>query len=161
DRFSPLEISSLIRHGYCVARKTCRTHPDLFGTELPSNDPWDPIPTARGAAPPAAKATHSNGSPKAPAAATVEARTLQKSALRRIWGTLLDFRDWTSYVYVPILVPILILLPYIVVKSYQRSHRINQLVESLSQGSRDLDQMTRLLEGPSVPWKGVGFEEVA
>jgi hypothetical protein len=32
---------------------------------------------------------------------------LQASAIRRIWGTLLDWRDWTSYVYVPIIVPIL------------------------------------------------------
>ena len=70
--------------------------------------------------------------------ATVEARTLQASALRRIWSTLLDYRDWTSYIYVPLLVPILFLLPYLVVKSYQRSQRINHLVESLSQGSRDL-----------------------
>ena len=35
DRFSPLEISSLVRHGYCVGRKACRSHPDLFGAELP------------------------------------------------------------------------------------------------------------------------------
>ncbi len=35
DRFSPLEISSLVRHGYCVARKICRAHPNLFGAELP------------------------------------------------------------------------------------------------------------------------------
>jgi predicted acylesterase/phospholipase RssA len=27
DRFSPLEISSLIRHGYCVGRKACRARP--------------------------------------------------------------------------------------------------------------------------------------
>src|SRR5262245_31770200 len=30
DRFSDLEISSLVRHGYCVARKTCRSKPELF-----------------------------------------------------------------------------------------------------------------------------------
>src|SRR5262249_28097416 len=44
DRFSLLEISSLVRHGYCVGRKACRARPDLFGTELPNNSPWDPIP---------------------------------------------------------------------------------------------------------------------
>ena len=52
---------------------------------------------------------------------------------------MLDRRDWISYVYVPLLVPILVLLPYLVVKSHQRSHRLNQLVQSLSQGSRDLE----------------------
>src|SRR5262249_19727294 len=28
DRFSPLEISSLVWHGYCVGRKACRTQPE-------------------------------------------------------------------------------------------------------------------------------------
>ena len=35
DRFSPLEMSCLIRHGYCVGRQTCRARPDLFGADLP------------------------------------------------------------------------------------------------------------------------------
>jgi hypothetical protein len=46
DRFSTLEISSLVRHGYCVGRKACRAHPDLFGPDLPGNAPWDPLPTS-------------------------------------------------------------------------------------------------------------------
>jgi predicted acylesterase/phospholipase RssA len=39
DRFSELEIDCLIRHGYCVGRKACRTLPEVFGTELPSDPP--------------------------------------------------------------------------------------------------------------------------
>ncbi len=35
DRFSPLEISALVRHGYGVGRKACRSHPALFGTDIP------------------------------------------------------------------------------------------------------------------------------
>src|SRR5206468_2323725 len=62
--------------------------------------------------------------------------------------------DWVSYLYVPILVPILVLLPYFVAKSYQRSQRISQIVDSLAQGSRDLTKMTELLEGPVTPWTG-------
>jgi hypothetical protein len=34
DRFSELEISSLVRHGYRVGRKACRARPDLFGDDL-------------------------------------------------------------------------------------------------------------------------------
>lgn len=204
DRFSPLEISSLIRHGYCVGRKTCRAHPELFGAELPANAPWDPNPVvapservaaglqrrsqataspyrriwnqfldrwdrhdAPGAdmpgnlpgvsvpAPPA-------GPPREPAEVTVEARTLQASAVRRIWSTLLDFRDWTSYVYVPIIVPLLLLTPYLVIKSYQRSHQANQLMQSFAQGSHDFDKMSFLLDnGTEVPWTGADAEEVS
>jgi hypothetical protein len=90
----------------------------------------------------------------------VDARTLQASALRRIWSTLWDFRDWISYLYVPILVPILVLLPYVTFKVYHRYHRINQIVESLAQSSRDLEQMSRLLDGPVTPWTGETPEEV-
>jgi hypothetical protein len=61
---------------------------------------------------------------------------------------------------VPILVPILVLLPYVVVKAYQRSHRINQIVESLAQSSHDLEQMSRLLDGPLTSFRGDPAEEV-
>jgi len=234
DRFSPLEISSLIRHGYCVGRKACRVRPELFGTELPDNAPWDPIPgpcgeapldpvatclngpsneptaptvgartlqawarrriwstvldflksrRARpdpfgadlpsnipvdpptgppGAAPPVPVARRQDGPSREPTPTTVEARALQASALRRIWSTLLDYRDWTSYVYVPLLVPLLLLMPYFIVESYQRSHRTNQLIESFAQGSPDLKHMSRLLDnGPEEGWTGVAAEDVS
>jgi hypothetical protein len=160
DRFSPLEISSLVRHGYCVGRKVCRAHPELFGAELPLGAPWDPSAGPRATAPPAAVALPGRGPLAEPVAATVEARALQDSALRRIWSTLLDRRDWTSYVYVPLLVPILILVPYLVVKFHERSQRNNHLVESLSQGSRDLEKMSQLFEGRQEPWIGEPAEEV-
>ena len=74
------------------------------------------------------------------------------SANRRIWSTLLDYRDWASYVYVPLLVPIFFLLPYFAIKFYQHSHRANQLIHSFAQGSRDLETMGRLLDnGPERP----------
>ncbi len=161
DHFSPLEISSLIRHGYCVGRKVCRAKPDLFGAELPQNPPWDPISAERGVESVSSADASPTGPGHEPAPVTREARELQHSALRRIWSSLLDYRDWISYVYVPILVPILVLMPYLVAKSYQRSHRISQIVDSLAQGSRDLTQMTELLEGPVKPWVGVSAEQVA
>ena len=148
DRFSPLEIRSLVQHGYCVGRKVCRTRPDVFGADLPAGAPWDPISGSR--TPTAAPATDSPR--RVSASVTADARTLQKSAIRRIWSTLLDFRDWTSYVYVPIIIPILVVLPYAGVKLYRHSQRINQIVQSLTQSSQDLQQMSRLIEGPVEPW---------
>jgi hypothetical protein len=167
DRFSALEISSLVQHGYCVGRKACRARPDLFGTDLPGNAPWDPIPARHAATNSSTIAQRSflqtraeSPARREPAPTTVEARTLQTSALRRIWSTLLDYRDWVSYLYVPILIPILVLLPYVVAKSYQRSHRLSQLIDSLSQGSPDLVTMTRLFDGRMKPWIGETAEEV-
>jgi hypothetical protein len=114
DRFSKLEISSLIRHGYCVARKSCRARPELFGTELPSNEPWDPIPKASSAEAHMAAQQLPIGRSTEPTAETRDARKLQESAARRIVSTLLDYRDWASYIYVPLLMPIFFLMPYFV-----------------------------------------------
>lgn len=165
DRFSDLEISALVRHGYCVARKACRARPDLFGAELPVNAPWDPVPAQDGASAPAAMQDARSRAPrpyrdKEPAPATTDARKLQASAFRRVWSTMLYWRDWVSYVYVPIIIPLVVVLPYFTMKAYQRSHRLSELVESLSQGSRDLEVMTGLLEGPVDPFPGEPAEEV-
>src|SRR6185437_12214850 len=34
DQFSELEISTLVRHGYCVARSSCQSRRELFGNDL-------------------------------------------------------------------------------------------------------------------------------
>jgi predicted acylesterase/phospholipase RssA len=176
DRFSELEINCLVRHGYCVGRKACRALPEVFGTKLPDNPPWEPKDEKRAApvavaAPgaatpgatepaPAAPAPAAHGPMHEPAPITKEARTLNASAARRIWSTLLDHRDWTSYVYVPIIIPILVLLPYAAIKYYRHTHRIHQIVQSLAQESRDVEQMSRLLDGPVAPWTGEAAEQL-
>lgn len=206
DAFTPLEISSLVRHGYCIGRKACRSRPDLFGGELPDHPPWDPIPQQPAATPPLAgsqcepaalpeptptaadardpqasatgrvrspwfgrrvwttyiyrKGSHGlASSSREPTATTAEARELQLSSTRRILGSLFDRRDWTTYIYVPILVPILLFLPYFSIHYYQRSVRLNNLSQSFAQGSPDLAQLSRMLDdGPPAPWTGVAVE---
>jgi predicted acylesterase/phospholipase RssA len=172
DRFSDLEISGLVQHGYCVARKVCRSRPDLFGEEFPKDYPWDPLPRTSGAAVTQRSATwlarllrwpaagERNGDKCAPAADTCKARTLQGAAVRRIWSRLLDHRDWVSYLYAPIIIPLVILLPYFAYKAYQHSYNVNQLFASLSPGSPDLDCMSRLLDAPIKPWTGEPAEEI-
>lgn len=160
DRFSPLEINCLVQHGYCVARKACRDHPEVFGTAHPAGPRWVPKLDTPAAPVSTGIAAITPEPVRGPIEITRDARTLHSSSVRRIWSSLLDYRDWTSYIYVPIIVPILVLLPYFAMKYYERSHRINQIVESLAQGSRDVEQMTRLLEGPIPPWTGESAEEL-
>ncbi|MGE5801152.1 MAG: patatin-like phospholipase family protein [Gemmatimonadota bacterium] len=155
DRFSTLEIRSLVQHGYCVARKVCRSRPELFGADLPASAPWDPLPEQQSVPPAPAGAPVPDRPQGAGASVTSDARALQKSAIRRIWSTLLDFRDWTSFLYVPLLVPILVVLPYVSIKFYRHARAMNVIVESLTQSSRDLEQMSRLIQGPVKPWVGV------
>lgn len=168
DRFSMLEISSLVRHGFCVGRKVCRERPDLFGEKLPDGVPWDPVPSSKGAGPPVSPTSSlsplsslKKGVRGESAQAAVDARTLQASAFRRFWSTILDYRDWVTYIYVPIIVPILVLLPYVVVRFYQRSHIEKHILDTFVQGNYELDLLTRLLEnGPAKRWTGVPAEEV-
>ncbi|QIF00020.1 patatin-like phospholipase family protein [Roseimicrobium sp. ORNL1] len=160
DHFTPLEISSLVRHGYCVARKICRSRPDVFGESLPDTPPWEPIPERR----PVTDEARENANPvtpdRAPTEATNESRELQGSANRRVWSSFFDRRDWVTFVYVPILVPIVLLLPYLSLQYYKRMVRLNTLTLSFAQGSPDLARLGNLLdEGAQKPWTGVKVEE--
>lgn len=189
DRFSSLEISSLTRHGYCVGRKVCREHLELFGPDLPANSPWDPIAKASEATSIVPLATrpveasgngseataetqplrvstarrrwrilpdwarHLAGQGREPSPTTVKARMLKASAGRRIWSTFLDYRDWISYVYVPLLMPIFILLPYFVKQYYESTHRNILIAHAISQGNPAIETLNRLLrDGPDEPW---------
>jgi predicted acylesterase/phospholipase RssA len=158
DAFSPLEISCLIRHGYCVGRKTCRSRTDLFGSEFPTNPPWDPLssPSLPEKASPDSKADGSNQEANPD---TKMARQLQASASRKIWSTLLSLRDWTSYIYIPLLL-LLLLVPYFLIDSYRESKRVSRLIESISHGNPDFEIMSQLMRAPMRPFKGVVAEEV-
>jgi hypothetical protein len=94
------------------------------------------------------------------APATRHARLLQHSAARRIWSTLFRIRDWTSYIYVPLLILLLILLPYFAVRSYLASRRDNRLVESLALSNPNVDILRQLMAGPVEPFPGEPAEEV-
>ena len=174
DAFSPLEISCLTRQGYCIGRKACRSRTDLFGTELPSNPPWDPIPPTDVPqnAPPASRPDESNKDQNASPASrldgsnqetnpnTLMARQLQASASRRIWTSLLSMKDWTSFAYVPFIL-LLLLVPYFLVESYQQSRRLSRLIDSISHGSSEFEVMSQLMRAPMRSFKGVTVEEGA
>ena len=46
DRFSEREISGLVRHGYCVSRKSWTEATQTADTAAPMQPPWDPTPHA-------------------------------------------------------------------------------------------------------------------
>ena len=72
----------------------------------------------------------------------------------------MDGRCWTIgigvlYLYVPLLVPILIVLPYFGMKWHHEAQVAQQLIESVAQGNRDFGVMGKLLnEGPVAPFVG-------
>jgi hypothetical protein len=120
-----------------------------------------PLPAPRGGAAVAPAVTEQDGPARAPAADTTDARALRASAVRRVWSTLWDRRDWVAYIYVPIIVPLLVLVPYLVVSTYQRTHWLGVLVQSFSQGSRDLETLSQMLKNRPASWPGEPAEEAS
>jgi predicted acylesterase/phospholipase RssA len=166
DRFSPLEITALVRHGYCVARKQCRSRPEVFGTDLPTSPPWDPVAGTGETAPAQAVGTNvgpglkSDGASTTPGLATEEAQQLHRSAGRRVWSTLLDFRDWPTYVYVLLLVLLLGVLPVFVWRDRQQASVNAMIVDAIAHGSPDFRKILELMQRDTAPaWTPQTFED--
>ncbi len=155
DRFSPLEIRALVGHGYCVARKKCKSQPNVFGTEFPDSPPWNPLePTA------ANMEMDSTGSHPTPAFSdtfsksgnvTSDVRSIRKSAHRRVWSTLLDFRDWPTYVYIPLVVFLFAVLPYWAYQQYRQAKLNATVVEAIAGGDPEFRKILDLVKKQSLP----------
>ncbi|HVX15475.1 MAG TPA: patatin-like phospholipase family protein [Pirellulales bacterium] len=167
DAFSPLEISTLIRHGYCVARSTCRREPELFGHDLPSLPPWDPVDhgttTATGSGKP--RRMSLLGNQRGPTAEVVAARVLQHSAARRVWSRLFDYKDWVSYVYLALLLPLLSIVP---LSSWRYWHergeakKTHQAIDAIARSGQDQQVVADLVRNrPLAPWQPPPYEDVA
>lgn len=156
DQFSPVEIAALVRHGYCVARKQCRSRPDLFGKDLPCSPPWNPIATIGDTAlahEPVADAPglKSELALTATSRATEEARELRRSAGRRVWSTFLNFRDWPTYVYIPLLVLLLGVLPVFIYRYRQQASVNAMIIDAIAHGSPDFRKILDLVQSEPAP----------
>ena len=167
DRFSPLEITALVQHGYCVARKQCRTRPDLYGSNLPSTPPWDPMKSSDAAGSQHAKTAPSeldvarDASPPVTALVTRQAQQLRGSAGRRVWSTLLDLRDWPTYVYIPLLFLLLVVVPVQVYRYRQKANTNAMIVDAITHGSPDFLKMFEIVERSTPAWNPLPVQDVS
>lgn len=157
DRFSDLEVSSLVRHGYCIARKMCRTRGGFLGADVPSHEPWNPVT--------ADAANSSEVAQSEPVSKETlglhTARQLQGSTGRKIWSTLLSLRDWPSYVWVCLAILLLIFVPYSYFKTMERAERQQLVLTAIAEMSPDYHRLLNLLEhGPDAEFETMPFEEV-
>jgi predicted acylesterase/phospholipase RssA len=157
DRFSPLEITALVGHGYCVARKQCRSRPDLYGSNLPTTPPWDPMkaPDEPVSQPvltdPSGKDQSRNATPPVTALVTRQAHQLRRSAGRRVWTTLLDLRDWPTYVYIPLLFLLLVVLPVQVYRYRRQANTDAMIVHAITHGSPDFRKILEIVQSSTTP----------
>jgi predicted acylesterase/phospholipase RssA len=155
DRFSSKEINVLAQHGYEVARKVCRERNLLGNGQLPDGPPWAPI-SSQGATHPAANASSRlRISPE-----TQLARQLRKSSRRRVWSTLLNWRDWPSYVYLAIAFLLLFFVPLQVYQIYRKSQVQGEIIDAISKGDPDIRQILELARtDPTSDWVSAQVHE--
>ncbi len=158
DRFRRIEISGLIRHGYCVARNVCRSLPSAISEAVAEGPPWDP--TARDVEE-NDKASKFRWRSDRGVSVTKSARDLQNGANRRVWSALLDPQDWLTWIYVPLLVFLLAVLPWYVHRAYRHAHLTADLTRAVVKTRHDFGKTLELLEFDTPPQPvSSGFKEV-
>lgn len=158
DRFSDLEISSLVQHGYCVARNICRTQADFFKTDIPSGAPWNPVAEETGRT----ETDSTRGQTASDEALGLRtARQLQQSSRRRIGTRLLSLRDWPTYVWVVLALCLAVSLPYYAYKMRQRAQQQRMVLTAVADMSPDYRKILALLKnGPAARIQAMPFEDV-
>lgn len=148
DCFSDEEVNALSQHGYEVARKVYQDqHPTEGFPPLPVPS-WAPVAEKRLPGPDTVPAESTEASP-----AAVSARQLRRSSSRRVWSTLLSFRDWTSYIYLALAFFVLCYLPLQVYQVYRRAQIVANVNEAISQGDPDIRRVLEMVDrDPSTDW---------
>ncbi|MEM8668842.1 MAG: patatin-like phospholipase family protein [Planctomycetota bacterium] len=159
DSFSDAEINALAQHGYEVARKVYHTHvpPDQDSfVESTNKKPWAPIPEKRL---PGCERGNSSRSEIAPA--VLASRQLRRSSVRRVWSTMLNLRDWTSYVYIAIALMLFVYLPWTMHQLYERSVLLSMVNDAIAEGNPDISRVLNMVgNDPVVDWTPENVSEV-
>lgn len=141
DRFSNMEVSALVQHGYCAARNSLK-NPDLPSEEIPGGAPWDPF-RDRDTEP------LSSEDPIEQAAALTTARQLRKSSSRKVWSTLFSLRDWPSYVWISVLILLAVSLPYYAIKLNRAAQQQQNVLAGIAEMSPQFRTLLSLVQdGP-------------
>lgn len=154
DQFSNLEITALVQHGYCVARQVCRENTLVPTDSIPTGPPWNPL-NSRSRLSDVDRIDLSD-----PRHSLKTARLLQGSAVRRVFSTLLSFRDWPTYVWLPLFTMLITIIPFVLYTSRATAIQQGQVLSAVAQTSplyRDVLELLQNETAPSIP--EISFEE--
>ncbi len=159
DQFSDLEMTSLIQHGYCVARVQCRSQGGQLASSIPSDPPWTPLDAFPDV--PSTDATRERR-PSIASPSLQVARKLRRSSSRRIWGALLNFRDWPTYVWIVLILALTISLPLAVFEANDRARQQRMVLTAIAEMSPDYGTIVSLIQqGASTSMPTMPFTEVS
>ena len=101
-------------------------------------------------------------SPPVTALVTRQAQELRQSAGRRVWSTLLDLRDWPTYVYIPLLFLLLVVLPVYLYRYRRQANTNAMIVEAITSGSPDFRKILEIVQLSTTPaWTPLPVQEVS
>lgn len=160
DRFSDLEVNALVAHGYEVARDVLR-QADEADRAVPAGPPWEPLPgshSLRAATVDALRdlSVADTARTAATSAAARLAQRLRRSSGRKVWSTLLDWRDWPSYLYVAAALLLFVALPVHVYRLHRHATMLTNVIKSIAKGDPDIRLVLDLVDrDPTTAWKTV------
>jgi predicted acylesterase/phospholipase RssA len=170
DRFSDLEIAALVRHGYEVTRATHRHLADRSDVPVYEGPAWTPLP-GRHVLSDLVAATSQPGEASLPDAAArpdgtsrtgatcptaAVAADLRRGGRRRVWSTLLDPRDWPTWIYAVLAALIFVWLPLRLYRIHRHAELLAGVIDSIAKGDPEIRMVLDLVDGdPSSSWAAV------
>ena len=184
DRFSDLEVNTLVGHGYEVARSVHRRMLVVGQSPVHEGPVWLPLPgdqALRGQAPGAPAVGEEPCDPaESPSGVGTEVRaaasalrsgtartggtnprallatTLRRSSRRKVWSTLLDFRDWPSWIYLALGLLFLVWLPIRFWQMHRHERMLTSVINSIAKGDPDIRLVLDLVENdPLRDWSPI------
>jgi predicted acylesterase/phospholipase RssA len=167
DRFSDLEANALVAHGYEVARSMHRRIADKTLRPVHEGQPWEPVPGRHSviATKPAAAGPGRAAGTARTVATSSSARLseqLRRSSQRKVWSTLLDWRDWPTYVYLALGFLLFIYLPVRGYRLHRHAAMLTSVIDSIAKGDPDIRLVLDLVESdPLDGWQKVEITDAA
>jgi predicted acylesterase/phospholipase RssA len=147
DRFTDLEVSTLVQHGYCVARQRCCNVEGLVSTPESTGKPWNPIEVqAKGSR----RQSEETVSLSDESTALATAQWLKKSASRHVFSTLLAIKDWPTYIWAPLFLALVFTLPYMLYRSKEIAAQQGYVLEAVTRTSPLYKKILELLDSEPV-----------
>ncbi len=167
DRFSDLEVNALAVHGYEVARDMNRQLADRVIKPVREGPVWEPLPGHGSILAAVTDAAQHPGVPGTARTATTNvavrlAEKLRRSGHRKVWSTLLDWRDWPSYVYLVAGFLLLVMLPFRFYQIHRHARMLTDVINSIAAGDPDIRLVLDLVErDPTTSWRPITMRDGA
>ena len=167
DRFSDLEVNTLVGHGYEVARSTHRRMAGASEETVHEGPVWLPLPTAAALVEAPGTGASVPAEPRTGTARTggtdpraLLAASLRRSGQRKVWSTLLDFRDWPSWIYLALALVLLVWLPIRFWRIHHHEQMLTSVINSIAKGDPDIRLVLDLVENdPLRDWKPIAVSD--